>query len=221
MHNSWVLEVSKTWLVVLVEGLGMGNTQSHFGNPPLPTCNQKSPVKNRKRLVRISFLHSQTNVSSVSQLTSSTHFLFQPLNYLGCAKCLYEHIFKYRQLNWGPESSNYWQIPFSLNGIYLLEFCFVNQHKFEMQKTDGVWHLFFLESCSCKENFGDIQLSFFFFSWRREFWLSFSYLNLVTRWWTKISISNLASSFPGQACTPLPNGTNVFGFGATWIHQNQ
>lgn len=32
-----------------------------------------------------------------------------------------------------------------------------------------------------------------------------------------MSISNLASSFPGQAWTPLPNGMNVFGFGAVYM----
>ena len=29
------------------------------------------------------------------------------------------------------------------------------------------------------------------------------------------SISSLASSFPGHACTPLPNGVKVLGRGAT------
>jgi hypothetical protein len=35
----------------------------------------------------------------------------------------------------------------------------------------------------------------------------------------RTSISSLASSFPGQACTPLPNGRKVFGRGATCIHK--
>lgn len=43
------------------------------------------------------------------------------------------------------------------------------------------------------------------------------YLNSVTKWWIKMSISSLASSFPGQACTPRPKGTNVLGLGATCI----
>lgn len=43
------------------------------------------------------------------------------------------------------------------------------------------------------------------------------YLNLVTKWWIITSISSLASSFPGQEWTPLPNGINVLGFGATCI----
>jgi len=30
---------------------------------------------------------------------------------------------------------------------------------------------------------------------------------------------NLASSFPGQECTPLPNGIKVLGFGVTYGHQ--
>jgi len=29
---------------------------------------------------------------------------------------------------------------------------------------------------------------------------------------------SLASSFPGQECTPLPNGVKVLGFGATCSH---
>jgi hypothetical protein len=35
-----------------------------------------------------------------------------------------------------------------------------------------------------------------------------------------MSVSSLASSFPGQACTPLPNGMKVFGFGETWMKKN-
>uniref|UniRef100_A0A0A9GUY0 ABAH3 n=1 Tax=Arundo donax TaxID=35708 RepID=A0A0A9GUY0_ARUDO len=31
----------------------------------------------------------------------------------------------------------------------------------------------------------------------------------------RTSISSLASSFPGHACTPFPNGMKVFGRGAT------
>jgi len=34
-----------------------------------------------------------------------------------------------------------------------------------------------------------------------------------------INISNLASSFPGQACCPLPNGINVLGLGATYTNK--
>lgn len=45
------------------------------------------------------------------------------------------------------------------------------------------------------------------------------YLNLVTRWWIKISISSLAISFPAQAWTPFPNGMKVLGLGAVCIHQ--
>jgi len=36
-----------------------------------------------------------------------------------------------------------------------------------------------------------------------------------------ISISNLASSFPGQACCPLPNGINVLGLGATYTKKKR
>jgi hypothetical protein len=42
----------------------------------------------------------------------------------------------------------------------------------------------------------------------------------VTKWWIIMSVSSLASSFPGQACTPLPNGMKVFGFGETWMKKN-
>lgn len=48
--------------------------------------------------------------------------------------------------------------------------------------------------------------------------LIYNYLNLLTRWWIKIRISSLASSFPGQEWAPVPNGRNVLGFGATYIH---
>jgi len=33
-----------------------------------------------------------------------------------------------------------------------------------------------------------------------------------------MNMFNLASSFPGQECTPLPNGIKVLGFGATCSH---
>lgn len=36
----------------------------------------------------------------------------------------------------------------------------------------------------------------------------------------RTSISSLASSFPGHACTPCPNGRNVLGRGATCIIRN-
>lgn len=51
--------------------------------------------------------------------------------------------------------------------------------------------------------------------WFSMFWGQ--YLILVTRWWVITSISNLASSFPGQAWTPFPNGMNVYGFGAVYM----
>lgn len=47
------------------------------------------------------------------------------------------------------------------------------------------------------------------------------YLNLVTKWWIIIRISSLASSLPGQACTPLPNGMKVLGFGGTCMINEQ
>lgn len=47
------------------------------------------------------------------------------------------------------------------------------------------------------------------------------YLNLVTKWWMKMSMFNLASSFPGQECTPFPNGIKVFGFGGTCMIHTQ
>ncbi|KAJ0880188.1 hypothetical protein HanRHA438_Chr10g0460361 [Helianthus annuus] len=40
-----------------------------------------------------------------------------------------------------------------------------------------------------------------------------SYLYFVSIWWSRTSISSFASSLPGQACIPLPNGKYVFGFG--------
>lgn len=41
------------------------------------------------------------------------------------------------------------------------------------------------------------------------------YLYFVVRWWRSTNISSLASSLPGQECTPFPKGINVLGFGGT------
>lgn len=42
-----------------------------------------------------------------------------------------------------------------------------------------------------------------------------TYLYFVVKWCNKTKISSLASSFPGHEWTPLPNGMNVLGLGAT------
>ncbi|KAK2993517.1 hypothetical protein RJ640_025527 [Escallonia rubra] len=43
--------------------------------------------------------------------------------------------------------------------------------------------------------------------------ISFSHLNLLTRWCMNTSISSRAYSFPGHILGPPPKGTNVYGAG--------
>ena len=40
-------------------------------------------------------------------------------------------------------------------------------------------------------------------------------LQEVVRWCRRMRVSSLASSLPGQACTPFPNGMYVLGLGGT------
>jgi len=65
----------------------------------------------------------------------------------------------------------------------------------------------------------NLFIDLFFFLTFNLLLINQNYLNLVTKWWIIIRASSLASSLPGQACTPLPNGMKVFGFGETCINK--
>lgn len=51
-------------------------------------------------------------------------------------------------------------------------------------------------------------------------WFDLRYLNLLTRWWIKMSVCSLATSFPGHVWSPLPNGMYVLGFIPSFMQSN-
>lgn len=50
-HHVWIL--SKIWLGVHAEELGMGHTESHFEILPLPTCKQKFNQNQQKSVFKL------------------------------------------------------------------------------------------------------------------------------------------------------------------------